>query len=361
MIMLVALLALIAALAPPVEAQPQSAEQWLAAAVSALPRVSFTGTKVVMVWTDRGADGSAVAIARRAPNALRLEYPATVSRKRRIVIDDGHRRWQYEPGAKLALLSRSALAGDDVLPGNHLPLLLANYTAAVVGEERVAGRLAVVIAVRPRVQDRAALKLWLDRETSLVLRSESYHADGRMAQAATFSEVHYREPPAQLFTFTPPPGVEVRRLHWDQPVKTHELARRVHFQPIAPPRLANGFVIDLASLSRSHALPMAVLHYTDGLVTLSFFQQKGVEGTRHALERGNPIAVGEGTGSVRQVGGVAILHWRARGLDLALAGDVSPGELVRIASTIGIDAPPGVVARLKFWVKAFLHRLEVDI
>ncbi|MDR7534395.1 MAG: sigma-E factor regulatory protein RseB domain-containing protein [Armatimonadota bacterium] len=359
--MLIVLLALGAALAAPVGAQPPSGEQWLAAAVAALPRVSFTGTKVVMAWTDRGAEASTVVTARRAPNGLRLEYPPTASRKRRIVIDDGHRRWQYEPGAKLALLSPSALAGDGVLSGDHLPLLLANYTAAVVGEERVAGRPAVVIAVRPRTSDRVALRIWLDRETFLVLRSEGYHADGRMAQAAAFTEIRYQEPPAQLFAFTPPPGVEVRRLPWNPPVAIHDLARRVRFHPIAPPRLAGGFVLDRAFLSRSHAVPVAVLHYTDGLVTLSFFQQKGVEGARRSLDRGKPIAVAEGMGSVRQVGGLTMLQWRARGLDLTLAGDLSPAELVSIASTIGVDAPPGVVARLTFWAKALLQRLEADL
>ena len=360
MIMLL-LLALIAALASPVGAQPESAEQWLTTAVSAVSRVSFTGTKVVMVWTDRRAEGSTVTIARRAPDYLRLEYPATANRKRRIVIDDGHVRWQYEPVSKLAIRSPSLLAGDDVLPGTRLPLLLANYTVALIGEERVAGRPAVVIAVRPRTPDRASLRLWLDRETSVVLRSEGYHADGRMAQAAAFTEIHYVEPPAQLFAFSPPAGVKVRRLASDQPLGIQELARRVRFRPIAPQRLASGFVLDRAFVSRSHAVPTAVLHYTDGLVTLSFFQQRGIDGARHSLERGRPIAVAEGMGSVRQVGGATILHWRAQGLELTLTGDVSPAELARIASTVGIDAPPGLVARLEFWFKAFLHHFDIDI
>lgn len=358
MIRLLALPVLVVSLAVPAGPQRQSAEGWLASAASAPTRVSFTGTKVVVTWTNRGAAGSTVTIAHRAPNRLRLEYAPTAGRKRRIVIDDGRRRWQYEPTTTRAFLSPSPSTDAEAPPRNHLPLLLKNYTATLETDEYVAGRSAVVVAVRPRTPDRPSLKLWVDRETSVILRSERSHADGSIAQLAAFTEIHYQTPPERLFAFTPPPTVKARRLPWDQPLSIDALARRVRFRPIAPPQFPDGFTLDRAFLSRSHTLPVAVLYYTDGLATLTFSQQKGAEGAQHALDKGMPIAIAAGEGSVRQQGDVTILHWRAHGLDLTLVGDVSAAELARIASTVGIDPSPGLIPRLKFWVRTVFHRLQ---
>ncbi len=350
-------LALLALLAPPVAAQEPAPASWLDRAVSAPASVSYRGTKVVILWSSGGAEASTVQVDHQAPNLYRLEYVPTPGRQRRLVIDDGKTRWQYEASVRLALRSPSSVPGDDGLPVDRLSLLRANYAAAVIGDDRVAGRNVVVVALRPRSGPRPTLLLWLDADTGLVLRSERRHADGSLAQAAAFTEIRLEAPPRARFTFIPPGGVEVRRLSSSQPLRVEDIASRMGFRPIAPKELPEGFVLDRVLASGSHATPVAVLQFTDGLATLSLFERRAIEGARRTLETGHSVSVASGTGSAQQVGDVAILHWQTRGVDMTLTGELSPDHLTRIAAMLGVEGSPGRVARLKFWLASLWKHL----
>ena len=62
-----------------------------------------------------------------------------------------------------------------------------------------------------------------------------------------------------------------------------------------------------------------------------------------------------------QIGDVNILHWQTRGLNLTLMGEVTAGELAKIATSLGVDGPPGRVVRVKFWVALLWKRLATLI
>ncbi len=338
-------------------AQTPAPATWLDRAALAPASVSYRGTKVVMLWSSTGAEASTVQVDHLAPARYRLEYVPTPGRPRRLVIDDGKARWQYEPAAHLALQSPSPMSGDDGLPANRLSLLRTNYTLTITGDDRVAGRDAVVIAVRPRSEPRPTLLLWLDKETGLVLRSERRHADGSLAQAAAFTEIQYQEPPADRFTFTPSRGINVRHLSSSEPLRADEIASRMGFQPIVPTELSGGFILDRVMASGSHASRVAVLQYTDGLVTISLFEHRAIEGARRTLRPAANVPMADGRLTARQVGDVAILHWQVRGVDMTLTGELSPERLERIAARLGVEDMPGRVARLKFWLASFWRHI----
>jgi sigma-E factor negative regulatory protein RseB len=65
----------------------------------------------------------------------------------------------------------SAIPGGNVGIDGH-------YDLSVVREERVAGRAAVLVAVRPHDQFRFGHRLWLDRQTAFPLRTELVDAHG---------------------------------------------------------------------------------------------------------------------------------------------------------------------------------------
>lgn len=348
--------------AVPATAAPAPSDQaWLVSAVAAHSKISFTGTKEVILWSDRGAEASTVEVARLAPTRLRLEYLPTTGRHRRIVIDDGHRRWQYEPASRLALLSASSADEDDGVSGNRLRLLQTNYGTTLVGRGLVAGRPTVILAIRPRVGARPSLRLWVDEATAVILRSERYHVDDRLAEVATFSRIEFREPPEGLFQFAPPAGVTVRQIPFSTPLTLRELAGRVGFVPVAPERLPDGFLLDRVRLDGAATLPVAALQYTDGLATLTLFQRRAVPGARHTLESGRAVPLADGEASVGQIGDVNILHWQTRGLNLTLMGEVTAGELAKIATSLGVDGPPGRVVRVKVWVALLWKRLATLI
>ncbi len=82
--------------------------------------------------------------------------------------------------------------------GNALPSLLRarpddrlfeRYELAADGNGRVAGYDALAFVLRPRDDARFAQRLWAERRTALLLRSDVLAPDGRVLESAAFSEV----------------------------------------------------------------------------------------------------------------------------------------------------------------------------
>ncbi len=142
------------------------AVQLLRQSAAAGEHVSYTGTQYVSTWsalTQSAASTSAVVQVQHAAGgqtSIRLH-------DRQSAILDGRTasRW---------------LAGED--PAD---LLLGAYTVRMAGEDAVAGRYTDVV-VAYRGDGSIAAKLWLDRETALPLRRESYTSDGYTLSASAF-------------------------------------------------------------------------------------------------------------------------------------------------------------------------------
>jgi sigma-E factor negative regulatory protein RseB len=63
------------------------------------------------------------------------------------------------------------------------------YSLSFYGEDRVADRTAVRLAVSPLDEDRFGYRLWLDKETRLLLKSELIDATGQPLEIFQFSTV----------------------------------------------------------------------------------------------------------------------------------------------------------------------------
>jgi sigma-E factor negative regulatory protein RseB len=65
----------------------------------------------------------------------------------------------------------------------------AQYHTSVVREERVAGRNAVQVAIRPHDEYRYGHRLWLDQDTAFPLRSDIVDNDGVLIEQVKFAEI----------------------------------------------------------------------------------------------------------------------------------------------------------------------------
>lgn len=72
--------------------------------------------------------------------------------------------------------------------------LAAWYDLRIIGESRVAGRDAVVLAVLPRDQHRYGFELHLDRETGLPLKSLLLNEKGQLLERFQFSSISLASP-----------------------------------------------------------------------------------------------------------------------------------------------------------------------
>ncbi len=65
------------------------------------------------------------------------------------------------------------------------------YGLSFYGEDRVAGRQTVRMAVSPRDEDRFGYRLWLDKQTRMLLRSELIDADGKRLEIFQFNQISF--------------------------------------------------------------------------------------------------------------------------------------------------------------------------
>jgi len=146
-----------------------------------------------------------------------------------------------------------------------------NYGLSFFGEDRVADRTAVRVAVTPRDDDRYGYRLWLDKETRLLLRSELIDGSGRRLEIFQFNHIDFGDAvdPAML----EPEGEHgsvVTHLtlatKQPEPVSREDIGWEVGWLP-------DGFSMAAADIRRAPSSLKSIdtMMYSDGLAAFSVF------------------------------------------------------------------------------------------
>lgn len=275
----------------------------LGRSATANERVSYTGTQFVSVWsTMRGDAGSVSGVAKISHQA---GQPTEISMHgHESVTGDTTASWLAERGGPVRLLSSA-------------------YLVRMGESAQVAGRSAdVVEAVRD--DGSIAAMLWIDQQTALPLRRETYDADGVLLSASAFVDIAIQsaEPCCSGQTATPDglDDVDVDVLRDDG---WH-----------CPPELGDGF-----ALYQARRVGDAIqFSYSDGVMTVSLFEQQGQLDGR-ALEGYTAYKVAGGTVYVN-AGPPAQYVWATSGRVLTAVSD-APREVIGdvVQSTKPLDAP----------------------
>ena len=160
-------------------------------------------------------------------------------------------------------LSAEGLASHDVHIGPFTPVFSDRvlstqnlYNLAMQGEDRIAGRPAVVLTVFPRFNDRYGYRVWLDEETGLLLQSHLIER-GRIKEIFQFTHIEVGESISKSSLQTAIVGETI----------SHPLALEVNEKKEKPVWKVNW----LPDGFRSVRVQGNRLHFTDGLATFSVF------------------------------------------------------------------------------------------
>lgn len=216
---------------------------------TAAERISYTGTQYVSTWsalTKSAASTSAIVQVQHqagGQTGVRLH-----DRQTEILQAHTAARW---------------LAGD-----GPAELLFGAYDVRLAGGSRVAGRdTDIVEAVR---QDGSvAARLWLDRETALPLRRESFAHDGYPLSASAFIDVVIGD--ADLCCEFGVTGKASTLDSDDSMLRWSDIERLRAEGWYCPDALADGML-----LYEARRVGDAIqLSYSDGVMTVSVFEQSG--------------------------------------------------------------------------------------
>ncbi len=146
-----------------------------------------------------------------------------------------------------------------------------NYGLSFFGEDRVADRTAMRLAVTPRDDNRYGYRLWLDKKTRLLLRSELVDGDGHRLEIFQFNQIRFGDDvdPAML---EPEEKDGSLVSHLTLATKKQEPVAKDHV-PWQARWLPDGFRMAAADIRRAPSSLKSVntMMYSDGLAAFSVF------------------------------------------------------------------------------------------
>jgi len=260
-------------------ADGRSPEQWLQVVQQAARRLDYSGTMVYQ----QGAEVRMSRIVHVFDGKVSHERLQPMDGRPREFIRNADEVKCLIPEARRVVIERRSRA--ESFPGLAATAtadLLQHYSVKVAGRERVGGFDCQVIEIQPRHPDRYGYRLWVDRATGLLLRSQTVNDRGDVLEQMAFAEVRIggvdRE---QLKPSWPTDGWKVDEAA-HRPVDLKEQGWR-----LVPP---SGFK-PLYTVRRPMASGQAVQAvYSDGLASLSvFIEPAAASDGSEALPQRGPI------------------------------------------------------------------------
>jgi hypothetical protein len=246
--------------------------------------------------------------------------------------------------------------------------LTAKYDIDVAAEEELLGRPCTRLDVRTRGGELRE-RLWVDDRAGLVLRRETYQGDellrlavylrlgldtpparsprraGLVAAGAPGSSTAADATPAPMPSGTAPPMEE--RQQGVATLTEEGLDALLAAGWEIPDALPSGYAADGAYVVAGEAASPLQLVYSDGLYTVSLFQQAGAP---------DPGSLPAGGQEVDDAGGVAWSWsdavplrrvWEAEGTTWTLVTDAPPGDVQQIVAALPRHRDRGPSARLR--------------
>ncbi|HSI58078.1 MAG TPA: MucB/RseB C-terminal domain-containing protein [Ideonella sp.] len=174
-----------AAQVPPQE-ESRDARSWLMRIHEAASRRNYQGTLVV---TTAGSVSSS-RVAHFCDGKQQYERVEALDGQARSMVrrnEEVHTLW---PKAKVAVVEqRDTRASFPALLSGGGRGVLEWYELKVQGPDRIAGYDAEVVLLKARDAMRYSQRLWAERQTGLLLRSDTLQADGRLLESSAFSEL----------------------------------------------------------------------------------------------------------------------------------------------------------------------------
>lgn len=272
----------------------------------------------------------------RAPRSLTISY---LSGDRRGLEGGYNERWFWRRDSKTAPMQAYASVAyrPAEMAAQRFARLILNYNGTLVRDERVAGRLCDVVEVRRRQPLEGTKgpfkRLWLDRETSITLRSDSFNCQGNLVQRSTLIHLQL-QPKFSSETFVPPQTMFAiaRKSSWNTEELGNDRAKVAKMTSLYPPEpswLPAGFAFDSVGMqhtSLAKGAPLAALsRYGDGLNVVTLFAFKTAPHSSNAKN-----ASAKGDSSCTFGSGAMAMRQMPNGVTLLAISDLPTAMLKRV-------------------------------
>jgi sigma-E factor negative regulatory protein RseB len=257
------------------------AHDWLLKMNEAPRRLDFEGAFVYQ----RGTQLEAMRVVHKAEKGAVRERLVSLNGAAREIVRTESEVVCYLPDQKSVVVEyrkANARGFPTILPG-RLPELGEHYVIQLGGTERIAGRAAQQLVIRPRDAYRYGYRLWADYDTGLLLKADLLDGTGRPLEQFMFAQISVGTvPAAALQPETPGEGMV-----WYRESGTPPAAPAQKWNAT---RLPKGFKLSHQVTRNVPTRNKTVEHlvYSDGLATVSLFvepldkdEKPGMQGLSH--------------------------------------------------------------------------------
>ena len=292
----------------------------------------YRGRKVVIEFTSRGPRITSLSVLCQPGGRERREVPAT----RGVQVLDGEYSWQYFPERDVVVKRPARAEGEEMLRSEQLQRAITSYVVQILPAGPIAGRRSQVLEFTPRLAgSRPRRVVWVDAATALILRTEVYGTNNRLAWLSVFEELEYRPSfDAASFTRPGPPDVTVIESGAETCLEPAAAERLAGIPMALPAYLPAGFDRQCIRARRQRDYGEIQVVFGDGLSVLSLFESTSFNEPEADAGPHSSVAVGHATGRWHDLGIVTGISWNAPWGHMALLGELSRSEMHKVAGSV---------------------------
>jgi outer membrane lipoprotein-sorting protein len=319
------------------QADDKRAALLLHESIDAPKTTSYIGQLQTVRFASNGAVAMLVRIEHKAPSLTRRWFLAPEALYGDYVVTRGAQTYRFNVKHARVVVSNDPRAEDSVFASDRLDLMLRNYRPLFDDTENTANHATSSILLINKYTGERAMRLWIDNQTHLVLRKEEFRGNGAIASQTRFEAIRYTNNiPDDIFSIDPPAGFTRTQDDdaSDPSPKLDDVIRKAGFRPFMPKDLPQGFVLADGDLMSARDIKTLRLTYTDGLRTVSLFENnKGAAANFGDLRPRITRFEGHEAHYIED-GSTTLLTWTEHDIHFALAGDLGREELQRIAASV---------------------------
>jgi negative regulator of sigma E activity len=303
----------------------------IAAAIAAPATVSYSGVVEVVRMGSRIAEASVYRIEHRAPGLTRRVYVAPSMLTGEWVVADGDAIYSIDPKLRRMVESRNDGADDSSALHANYALLRQNYHAVRAGNDIIAGRRTIDVALVNNATERTIMLIRVDAVTKCVLEKKSFSASGAPIDEVRFETISYSSALPRT-DFALPKGYAVVRAPSFTPSEPpNRVVGDAGFAARAPRVLPGGFAPVDGNIVDLHGVRTMHLLYSDGLRTISLFESAQSATFASARFESHSVVIAGHSAQYGEDGTTALLSWSDGRLYYTLVGEVGLIDLKGLA------------------------------
>lgn len=313
-----------------------NADSLLRSAIYAPDAVSYVGQVQNVEFGQSRADATIFRIEHKSPDLTRRWYVAPQSLYGDSIISRGDTSYNVDVKHDRIIVSRDDVIDDQVAMDDNFGLLSHNYTSVMGPDETVAGRRTISVLLVNKFTGQTVMRVWLDAGTHLVLQKVRYANNGSITYQMRFDQIRYTSAvPSAIFNvpskgFTRVRGVDHGAISSD----IASVVRMAGFHARFPQHVPNGFTPVAGNVADIKGVRTLHLLYSDGIRTISLFENAHDSAVDMSRYKVHTVNLHGGEARYVSDGPTTLLAWSQSGLHLALVGELSRDELLKIAGSV---------------------------